>query len=196
LLFIKIIINILKNLCLNHSTQKTYNSPRKIFAMITYHTHLKVDFSAKQIFDLVLDVNNYKNFLPWIHKSLVTKEGTDFLEAQLSIGYSGIEKNYKSLVKYFLSSDNTSLNDQLNMLPINEKENFFGAIITKAEKGIFKTLDNEWVFIDDNLHSCTIKFAIRFSLTSPILESILNPVIKKISQQTINFFVKRAKEIY
>ena len=55
---------------------------------------------AEKIFDVVLDVENYKNFLPFCKDSKVTKlhgpDGT--FEADLVIGFNSFSASYTSLV--------------------------------------------------------------------------------------------------
>ena len=45
-------------------------------------------YTQEQLYNVVSDVQNYKEFVPWCQRSIVTLEKPpDFLEAELEVGF-------------------------------------------------------------------------------------------------------------
>ena len=107
-----------------------------------------VNFTAEQMYELVSDIDNYCEFLPWCNDSRIIEvtnvdDEKKTLLADLEIGYKDLTYTYRS-----------------NVI-LNEKE-----LTIKVDfvHGPFKNLDNSWIFkkIDDQ--SCEIEFFIDFEL--------------------------------
>ena len=64
----------------------------------------KFDYSLDLVESLILDIDNYKEFLPWCTNSKIIskKKNKNFIEiiADLEIGYSFVKDVYTSHVKY------------------------------------------------------------------------------------------------
>lgn len=52
----------------------------------------------EQMFSVVSDVANYNKFVPFCNKSLILKQGTDYLKADMIIGFPPINERYTSNV--------------------------------------------------------------------------------------------------
>jgi ribosome-associated toxin RatA of RatAB toxin-antitoxin module len=45
-------------------------------------------YSPKQLYDVVAEVQHYKEFVPWCQRShIIRREGDTFLEAELEVGF-------------------------------------------------------------------------------------------------------------
>ena len=55
-----------------------------------------VKFSAQQMFDLVNNIEDYPQFLPWCSGSRIMKRGDDFVEAELIISKGGFNKSFST----------------------------------------------------------------------------------------------------
>ena len=57
---------------------------------------------AEDIFDLVMDIEKYSQFLPWCKKSrVVEKISEDNLLADLAINFKAFNERYRSDVKFY-----------------------------------------------------------------------------------------------
>ena len=139
-----------------------------------------VNFTAKQMYELVADIDNYREFLPWCNDSKII-EVTNIdnekktLIADLEIGYKDLVYTYRS---------NVLLNNQ----ELTIKVDFV--------HGPFKNLDNSWVFkkIDDQ--SCEIEFFIDFELNVGVLNFLISKFFDKAFKKMVNSFENRANQIY
>jgi coenzyme Q-binding protein COQ10 len=139
-----------------------------------------VNFTAKQMYELVADIDNYREFLPWCNDSKII-EVTNInnekktLIADLEIGYKDLVYTYRS---------NVLLNNQ----ELTIKVDFV--------HGPFKNLDNSWIFkkIDDQ--SCEIEFFIDFELNVGVLNLLISKFFDKAFKKMVNSFENRANQIY
>ena len=63
-----------------------------------YNGRKLVGFSMEEMYQVVSDVENYKNFVPFCKRSEVTERKPGFLKGQLSIGFPPISESYVSAV--------------------------------------------------------------------------------------------------
>lgn len=135
-------------------------------------------FSAKDLFDLVADVEKYPEFLPWCSGSRIIEKGTDFLVADLIITFKPFSEKFRSRV---------------NLVPPTETKT--GKINVEFLEGPFSHLTNEWVFTPLKEGS-TLDFHINFTFRSKIFEKLMGMMFEKAFKKMSAAFEKRAEEIY
>jgi len=146
------------------------------------HKEIKIlPRSAKQMFDLVMDVESYPKFLPWCLAAKITSRFSDnHLNADLVINFKGFSQKYSSDIRASKTIDNEFL------------------ISVVAIDGPFKSLVNSWQFKDLSSQntdaSCRVEFFIDFEFKSMILGKMIGIVFEKASNKTIDAFEKRALE--
>ncbi len=126
--------------------------------------------------NLILDIDNYKEFLPWCTNSKIIskKKNQNSIEiiADLEIGYSFAKDVYTSHVKY----------------DIKKRK-----IIVNAINGPLKTLENIWTLNEINESECDVEFFINLELKNIILNKMLNKMFDIGFKKILNSFEKRAK---
>jgi coenzyme Q-binding protein COQ10 len=139
-----------------------------------------VNFTAKQMYELVADIDNYREFLPWCNDSKIIEitnidNEKKTLIADLEIGYKDLVYTYRSNVLL----DNQELTIKVDFV-----------------HGPFKNLDNSWIFkkIDDQ--SCEIEFFIDFELNVGVLNLLISKFFDKAFKKMVNSFENRANQIY
>ncbi|MDA7704955.1 type II toxin-antitoxin system RatA family toxin [Rickettsiales bacterium] len=137
-----------------------------------------VPFSAKEMFDLVMDVESYPQFLPWCDKGKIIENNDNKVIADLDISFKTIRKKYTSKIT-------------INHISKNEYE-----VFVRAVEGPFKKLETYWHFKDVNHKESKIYFDIDFEFNSKLLSSMLNFIFKKAKMKMIESFEERAFEIY
>jgi coenzyme Q-binding protein COQ10 len=144
------------------------------------HKETKIlPFSARQIFDLVMDIEKYPQFLPWCLAAKITdKIDENNLYADLVVNFKGFSQKYSSKVEAEKTSD-----DEF-------------AINVVAIKGPFKNLVNSWKIKNIEPGGCKIEFFIDFEFKSIILEKMLGLIWQKATNKMIEAFEKRAQEKY
>ena len=115
----------------------------------------KFAFSKDEVINLILDIDKYKEFLPWCKNSyIVEKKENDLVKtisANLEIGYKQFADTYTSLVT----------------LDKNKSE-----ISVKHLNGPLKKLNNIWKFKELSKKSCEVNFYIEIELDNFILNKI------------------------
>ena len=131
-------------------------------------------YSTKQLFDLVMDIEKYPEFLPWCSNAkILNKDKDGKVEAELVI-------NFKAFNYSYISEITTKANQQ---------------IIVKQKKGPFKSLVNIWEFSNQD-KGTQIDFAIEVSLKNPIIDRILKLLFDFAYKQMVRAFTKRAEELF
>ena len=136
----------------------------------------KFCYPLKLIENLILDIDNYKKFLPWCTNSKIIskKKNKDSIEiiADLEIGYSFAKDVYTSHVKYDI---------------IKKK------ITVDAIDGPLKNLENIWILKQINKNECEVEFYINLELKNIILNKMLDKMFDMGFEKILNSFEKRAK---
>ena len=127
---------------------------------------------------MVLDIENYPEFVPWCLGSKVyeKKDKGDTVEiiADLTIGKSFFSDTYKSFVIYNKSTDTIH--------------------VTNIE-GPLKHLENKWFFKDVG-NSSEVEFQIDFELKNKILNLLMNKSFDLGLIKIADAFQKRADELF
>ena len=136
----------------------------------------KFFYPIELIEKLILDIDNYKDFLPWCTNSKIIskKKNKNSIEiiADLEIGYSFAKDVYTSYVKY----DTTTKK-----------------IIVNAIDGPLKILENIWILNKINENECEVEFFINLELKNVILNTMLDKMFDIGFKKILTSFEKRAK---
>ena len=138
------------------------------------HTEiLEADYSSKKLYDMVLDVEKYPEFLPWCKAAKITEKDSKKIIAVLVIEFKGITEKYTSKITF-------------------EKNK---RIHVEMIEGPFKHLINRWEFIEKSKNKTEIKFFIDFEFNNLILGALIGFIFKKAIFKLSNAFIDRAKNI-
>ncbi len=136
-----------------------------------------LNYTQKQLYDLVLDVEKYPEFIPYCKTCKIIERKKNELTADLSIAFGFTTKTYKSSVvhgvvdnKYFVNATQIS--------------------------GPFKYLITKWVFEKYEEQKTKIYFEIDFQFESEITNIMVGAMFKKACMTMVKAFEIRAKEIY
>ena len=141
------------------------------------HKHSEVrilPFTAQQMYDLVLDIEKYPEFLPWCNALQIVSYTDTVITAQMCVGFKGITERFISQVTY----DNTDYN-----------------ILVKYIDGPFKFLNNQWIFTEHK-NGCTVDFHIAFAFKSRILDKLITPLFSGAVEKMVQAFEHRAGVLY
>ena len=133
-----------------------------------------VPYKPKNMFDLVLDIEKYPEFLPWCLASRVIVNNKDFILADLMIGFQVFREKFRSNVKY----------DPKNMI-----------IEVSYEDGPFKFLTNKWEFKNYN-DKCSVCFYLDFEFKNKFFQSIMEKLFSEAVKKMVAAFEQRANKLY
>lgn len=133
-----------------------------------------VKFSARQMFDLVNDIEAYPRFLPWCSGSRILKREDDMIEAELVISKGGFKKSFSTRNK------------------IDEG----GRITVSLLEGPFSYLEGTWDFMPLREDASKISLNLEFEMPGALANLAFGAVFNQICNTMVSSFTQRAKEIY
>lgn len=148
--------------------------------MPQFSTKRTVNHSARKMFDLVADVEQYPQFLPLCEaltvRSRKERDGKTLLVADMSVGYKAIRESFTSQV--LLRPDDL-------------------AIDVKYLDGPFRYLENRWNFEDlEGSQQSDVHFFIEYEFKSAMLGMLMGAMFDRAFRMFATAFEKRADQIY
>jgi coenzyme Q-binding protein COQ10 len=144
-----------------------------------FQTTRRVKHSARQMFDLVADVEKYPRFVPLCEslavRSRVAEAGREVLIAVMSVAYRFLRETFTSRV----ITDRNALTIQAEYLD-----------------GPFHHLDNIWRFEPVSDKECVVHFSIDYEFRSRALAAVMGVVFDSAFRRFTDAFEKRADEVY
>lgn len=134
-------------------------------------------YTPEEMFRLVTDVDQYKQFLPWCNHSRVLAFNGQEMDAEVGIGMAGVKQ-------VFVTHNTHIPNQEVHM---------------QLVKGPFSDLDGTWSFEtvgDNSQRACKVTLSLSYGFSSPTLAAVVGPVFDKIAASLVDAFVKRAEHIY
>ncbi|XP_076232759.1 coenzyme Q-binding protein COQ10 homolog B, mitochondrial [Calliopsis andreniformis] len=175
-------VSLLENVILQNKNNRKQGTERMYMAEVLktkeYEGRKLVGFSMEQIFDVVSDVKNYKEFVPFCKKSHVFSKTNDVLKANLVIGFPPVNESYTSKVTMM-------------------KPHLVKAECTDGR--LFNHLNTLWLFspgLNNNPQTCVIDFSLSFEFKSIIHSHLSNLFFNEIVRQMENAFLEEAKRRY
>ena len=148
--------------------------------MHTYQDTQRSPYSTQQIFELVLDIQRYPEFLPWCRAARILERGENRLLAEMVVSFKHITESYVSEVIF--------------KRPASATEE--GFIEVKLVQGPFEHLNNSWKFIPCPDGGTEISLELSFKFRSRILDSIIGFLFGKASHKMVTAFKQRADSLY
>jgi ribosome-associated toxin RatA of RatAB toxin-antitoxin module len=133
-----------------------------------------VPYRAQQMFELVDQVEQYPQFLPWCGGARVVEHGEGRKTARLDIDYHGVRAHFTT--------------DNENHPP--------ESIVITLKDGPFRHLHGEWRFRTLGEHGCKVEFDLVYEFATHLLEKVIGPVFGHIANTFIDAFVRRAEAVY
>jgi len=146
--------------------------------MSKFYKQKKIEYSSQEIFNLVMDIEKYPQFLPWCKNAKIIKIlSPNLLHASLTVNFKGILQKYLSQVTWQENNNNYAIN-------------------IEAIEGPFKKMTSHWKINNLASNQCLVDFAIEFEFSSILLQKLIGSLFGYASEKMINSFDERAKIIY
>lgn len=144
-------------------------------------------FTPQQMFDLVIDVDKYPEFLPWCIATRINSKtegsgqdqgGVGEMSADMAIGFKAFRESYTSHITFERPSADRA-----------------GHINVVDSHGPFKRLVTDWRFVPAE-GGVNVEFEIDFEFKSRLLEGMIGKMFEKATRMMINAFKTRAEKLY
>ena len=130
-------------------------------------------YSQEQLFDMVMDVEKYPEFLPWCQGVRIYNTKESVFLADLIIGFRLFKERFTSKVSH----------DHPNEVHVD------------YIKGPLKYLHNEWKF-NKIKEGTEIEFSVEFEFKNPIFQKLVGGLFEEAVMKMINAFHTRAETLY
>jgi ribosome-associated toxin RatA of RatAB toxin-antitoxin module len=133
-----------------------------------------VPHSASQMFDLVADVEQYPQFMPWCGGATVSARDAQGMQASITISLAGIKQTF--------TTQNT--------------HQYPDRIVLQLVDGPFSALTGKWEFISLSEDACKVLFTLNYAFSNRALEALVGPIFNRIATSFIDSFTQRALVCY
>lgn len=131
-------------------------------------------YSPAQMFDLVIDVDRYPEFLPWCLAARITRREPGILVADMVIGFKMVRERFTSHVDY-------------------DAKAF--TIDTTYVNGPFKQMVSKWRFLP-HTEGCLVDFYVDFEFKSKLLQGLASAFFGEVVRRMVGAFEGRARKLY
>lgn len=132
-----------------------------------------VSYSPNQMFDLVNQIEDYPQFIPWCKSTHILSRDSDEIRARLDFARAGFEKSFTTC----------------NRLQENKM------IEIRLLDGPFRQLEGFWSF-EAIPEGCMISLNLEFEFSSKLIGMMFSPVFHPVANSLVDVFCKRAEEVY
>lgn len=131
-------------------------------------------YTPDQLFDLVVDIERYPEFIPWCTAIRIRNRTETEILSDVMVGFKGVSERFSCRVQ-----------------PVRSEN-----IINVAyQDGPFKYLKNKWSF-EEVEGGCIVDFYVDFEFRSFILRKIMGAVFTEAVSRMVAAFEKRADDLY
>ena len=142
--------------------------------MFNYKIVKDLNYSDKQMFDLIIDVEKYPEFLPWCKSTNIYDKDTNIFYSDMEIGFNLIKEKFTSRV--------TTLSTK--------------RIHSEAISGPFNKMNNTWEIENISHNKCKITLNIEFDFKSFLLRNLMGKLFEVSAIKMIDAFENRANYLY
>ena len=142
--------------------------------MFNYKIVKELNYSDKQMFDLIIDVEKYPEFLPWCKSTNIYDKDTNIFYSDMEIGFNLIKEKFTSKV--------TTLHSK--------------KIHSEAISGPFNKMNNIWEIENISHNKCRITLNIEFDFKSFLLRNLMGKLFEVSAIKMIDAFENRANYLY
>ncbi len=133
-----------------------------------------VVFSPEQMFDLVIDVERYPEFLPWVSGAVLHEKSERDLRATMEMQRAGVRERF--------STRNTFERPAVMTLQLVD--------------GPFRVLEGRWSFTPIGTAGTRVELEMRFEFANPVVALLFGKAFEQSCNQLIDAFITRAKAIH
>ena len=134
----------------------------------------KLPYTAKQMYQLVDNIDEYAEFLPLCQSSRVISRHDNIVRASLCIAKGGFSRSFTT---------------ENYMTP-------YSLIDIRLVDGPFKKLEGFWHFQDKPQGQCIIRLELEYEFSTPLVGTFFAPLFHQVAHSLVGSFKIRSNEVY
>jgi len=128
---------------------------------------------AKTMYELVMDIEAYPAFVPWVSGAEILELKANELSAELTMDLAGARHKFRT-VDYFMPHKLVEI---------------------RLLSGPFRFLESVWTFDAVDEHHCKVHFSIEFEFKSTMLDIVASPLFGAACKTMVKTFENRALDL-
>ena len=132
-----------------------------------------ISSGIQSIYDLVIDIESYPDFLPWCAHTRILEKSNDKIISEMVVSFSGITEKYTTKVTTQPVKKGCA-KVEINMI-----------------SGPFKFLNSSWELHNKSHNTTLVEFQINFAFKSMLLEKLIGKVFSKACNKILHAFEER-----
>lgn len=141
--------------------------------MPSIHRSALMPYSAQTMFEVVNNVAEYPEFLPWCAEVKIKAQSEGCMEASILMRKAGVNH-------WFTTKNTIELNKKIEITLVD---------------GPFKRLDGVWEFIELDPQASKIKLELNFEFSLGLGTALIAPVFTRIANTLVDSFCARADQM-
>jgi ribosome-associated toxin RatA of RatAB toxin-antitoxin module len=133
-----------------------------------------VTFSPEQMFDLVIDVERYPQFLPWVAGAELHQRSEHDLLASMAMSRGGVTERFTTRNEFDRPAYMTM----------------------QLVEGPFRVLAGRWTFTPIGTAGTRVELEMRFEFASPVVSMLFGRSFEQSCGQLIDAFIARARQVH
>jgi ribosome-associated toxin RatA of RatAB toxin-antitoxin module len=145
--------------------------------MKSVHKSVLIWYAAEEMFNLVVDVERYPEFLPWCDRGKVLERSENGMLAEVGLAFKGVRQT--------ITTRNQHVPGR--------------AVKLRLVSGPFSDLEGDWTFTpvgDAAQRACRVELKMDYGFSNAVLAALVGPVFDKIAGSLVDAFVQRAGQVY
>ena len=133
-----------------------------------------VTFSPEQMYDLVVDVERYPEFLPWVTRAELHEKSAQALLASMEMRRGGVVERFTTRN----ACDRPS------------------SMTLRLVRGPFRVLEGRWSFAPIGEAGTRVELEMRFEFANPLVALLFGRAFEQSCNSLIDAFVARARQLH
>ena len=142
--------------------------------MTTYTERQRLKYTPSQLFDLIVDVERYPEFMPWIVDSRVRRRVDNVMNTELTVGKGPLRKRFTTI----------AVLDRPHRVDISSPDS------------MFRRFEMHWILQPIAESDTNLEYSLDYQFSSRILQMLMAAALVSQAAATLAAFKRRALYLY
>jgi coenzyme Q-binding protein COQ10 len=142
--------------------------------MTIYTERQRLKYTPSQLFDLIVDVERYPEFMPWIADSRVRRRDDRTMNTEMTVGAGPLRKRFSTV----------AVLDRPHRVDITSRDS------------MFERFQMRWILQPTTEGGTNIEYYVDFKFRSRVLQMLMTAAFASQTAATMSAFKRRAHYLY